>query len=300
MSVILGSEGYVHLQRFYGQPALNASVGISNVAATRDSFVFNWGDPLVRNPFITGDKVRIDAQGGDVLEWITGTPPGGTWFVNVDQLGGIRLYPTFKQAVQGEDSGLVNIVTPSKTVQVRCGVEDATANPLGAVRSYELNTSRDMVDTTALGDEFKNTFGTLISGSGKLTCFFDYQARMCDPMLPCDDTEVSIYYHQLILRAQLGSQFRGIFVVVAEGNKPFGDASDTDDVVFYDVMASVSNVGIAVEPTQPLMSSIDFVTTGEIKLRVATKKDIGYLLQQGPGTNKILLQQGTGVGALKP
>jgi hypothetical protein len=146
------------------------------------------------------------------------------------------------------------------------------------------------VDTTVLGDTFRTQYSTLISGSGRLSCFFDYEVKQCDPLAAAGDVEISLYYHQLLLRAQVGSRFRAMCVVVAKGNKPYSDTSDHDDMVFYDFEALVTNVGIAVSPAAPLVSTIEFVTTGPIRLRVETRSAVDRLLQED-GSSAIRLEE---------
>ena len=47
---------------------------------------------------------------------------------------------------------------------------------LGGVTSYEFNTDREALETTALSDKFKRMYSAgLISGSGKIDCIFNNQ-----------------------------------------------------------------------------------------------------------------------------
>ena len=50
----------------------------------------------------------------------------------------------------------------------------AEYNILGLVRSFELNNDREVVDVTALSDEFRKNESSLISGSGSIECQFHY------------------------------------------------------------------------------------------------------------------------------
>ena len=59
--------------------------------------------------------------------------------------------------------------------------------------------------------------------------------------------------------------------------------------VWYEFDALVTNAAIAVQPTALIRSTIQFVTTGEINLRVKPV-DQGYLLQD-PDNDFILLDQ---------
>ena len=61
-------------------------------------------------------------------------------------------------------------------------VEVCTAlRVLAQVKDFELNTSRDAIDISALSSEFKQQYSGLISGSGTVNCFLSMSAVIAMP-----------------------------------------------------------------------------------------------------------------------
>jgi len=288
MAVILGNSGIVELTRSSIDETFTSDVNPSDVNPTKNSFSFDF--PL--GQLLTGDQLEIKATDGDTLDFITGwTYPDGKWFINVDPVGGIRLYEDFEGAVNGEITGRVDLQLPSRDIPIEVKVQNSFARCLAEVTEFELNTSRDAVDVTEIGEEFRQQFGTLISGSGTIGCFFEYQQNPCGSdgsVTP----ELALYMHQLVIRQQLGSEFKARLYLVRRGT---GSGVDFDDEVWYEFNAWVTNVAIAFEPTQLVRSQIQFVTNGLIQLKVKTASN--YLLQEND--DRILLERNQGTGYLE-
>ena len=76
---------------------------------------------------------------------------------------------------------------------------------LAQVNGFELNTERETVDTTTLSDEFRSRISTLMSGSGRMSAFWEYtgnRVKNCLTIL----VEPS-------LRTRVGSQFKARFYI---------------------------------------------------------------------------------------
>ena len=145
------------------------------------------------------------------------------------------------------------------------------------------------MDVSELGEEFHRQHATLISGSGSINCFFDYNHELCgkERISAGFEPELAIYMHQLILRQQLGSGFHARLFLITRGA-----GHDINDEVWYELDALVTNVAIAFSPGAPVKSRIQFVTTGEIKLRVKTVSNL--LLQED--ADRIRLERNQGAG----
>ena len=136
---------------------------------------------------------------------------------------------------------------------------------LGDVTTYEFNTDRDALDTTVLSDKFKRMYSAgLISGSGKIDCIFNSQTSGV--------TETPLLALQLINRVDIGSEFDCLLSITDSDNDP----SQLD--IFYEFTAMVTRSGLQVSASELITCSIDFVTTGEIKLLVG--RPSGYILKQ--------------------
>lgn len=283
MAVLLGYQGQVELRRTQVDEKFTGEVKQSDVNTSKDRFSFDFPSGML----ITGDQVEIRTTDDSLLSfissdgWYTGSVyKNGVFYVYVDEAGGVRLYKSFDEAVAGEVTGRINLVDPGRTVPISLEVRNNNERILGQVKSFELNTERDSIDTTSLSDEFRRQYSGLISGSGQLTCFFEYERRTCDPLTTgsADYLEMPLYIHQLLLRTRLGSEFWAKLTLVSNGPKPYGTLADIDDEIWYEFNARITNVGIAFDPAAPIESTIDFVTTGEIKLR--TRYVSNYLLQE--------------------
>jgi hypothetical protein len=293
MSVYLGDNGSVLLRR-RGQDSIlqndgtrtvsigrNAVVTPDTIDASRKRFGFAslTGESSLGLPtgfLITGDKVEMRAIGptGASLSfvspsgWIDGTVrDGGAWFINVDQLGSIALYNDFTKSLIGAPGDAISVALPSgfpeDGVTINVVPNSEFARELGQVVSFELNTARDNVDTTVLGDEFKSQWAGLISGSGRMTTIWDYQN---DGTLP--QTEVAHYLMQLILRTEIGSEFTGRFNLVPAsvdaGARPL--PRNTGDMLFYEFDGVVSSAVVNATGDSYLEMTAEFITSGPIRL----------------------------------
>lgn len=294
MAVLLGSSGQIELRRTGLGDTYQSVVDPSDVNASRNRFSFDFPAGML----LTGDQVQIKALDGGPLSFVApsgwavpGAYPDGNWFIHVDEVGGVRLYRRFDDAVSGERDGRVDLLTPDRSIPVSVTVRNNVERIVGQVTDFTLNTSREAVDVTELGDEFRQQYSALISGSGQLNCFFDYERRMCDNLSEASSNviEMPIYMHQLLLRTRLGSSFRSKLTLVCRGPKPGSFQEDLDDEVWYEFDGLVTNVAIAFEPTQPVRTTVDFVTTGEVKLR--TRMISNYIVQEQDGFSRLRVEE---------
>ena len=286
MGVFLGCSGAVELTRSSLDEVFISDVNPSDVNATRNHFSFDF--PV--GQLLTGDQLEIKATDGGLLDFVVGwSYPDGKWYIHVDEVGSIRLYQEFTDAVDGEGQGRVDLQPPSRDIPVEVRVHNAVPRMLGEVTDFELNTSRDAVDVSELGEEFRRQHDTLISGSGVLNCFFDYNHEFCgkERVSAGFEPELAVYMHQLILRQQLGSGFHAKLYLINRGA-----GHDSDDEVWYEFDALITNVGVAFSPGAPVKSQIQFVTTGAIKLRVRAVSN--YVLQEDDYRIRLERNQGAG------
>jgi len=291
MGVFLGSAGSFELRRTSIGEAYASEIQSSDVNATTNRFSFDFPT----GQFLTGDLLAITATDGSLLDfidpagWAVGGPyENGNWYIHVDQVGGITLHRTFDEAISGEAATRINLLSLNRTIPITATVENIDKRCLAQVTKFEINTERQAVDVTELGDSFRQQFSGLITGSGTLTCFFDYEHRQCDDGVS-PDSELPIYLNQLILRSQIGSEFFARLTLVGRGLKPGGTIADINDSVWYDIQGLITNVAMAFEPTQPIQCVVSYVTTGEIKLR--TQSDSGYLTLQQSAGGRIELEE---------
>lgn len=290
MAVYLGNAGLVSIQRSAGS-SFTSTLDSADVNVAQKRFSFDFPN----STFITGDYLQITRDGGENLDFIaadgftpSGQAPTGAWYVNVDPLGGIRLFKTFGAAVNGDISEAITLLTPSTSYGITVSVAGAGYKTLGEVRSYEINTERTAIDVTSLGDPFVNLTSGLISGSGQISCFWDFGER--------NDNEVAMYIHELILRQQIGSNFQAVLNIKQSGASSASTGPRERDTtgLFYLIDALVTNVGLEFTADSVIESQIEFVTTGEIKLRYSDGGSIAGSLLLKEDSGSLDLESGTG------
>ena len=271
MTVYLGNAGNIELIRDSGD-VIAGIITPSNVAATKGMFSFDFSF----GAFVTGDFVEFSSA--STLSFISGYAyTRGNWFVNVDQLGGLRLYPTYSDAVAGTSNNRVALAVPGASIAVSCKILNSVPRILANIIRFELSTDREAVDTSSLGDEFRNQYSTLITGSGSIDCQFDYATA--------GQTEIAVYLHNLLLRQQFGSDFKANLYILTEGQAQGVNASN--DSVWYEIQGVMTNAAIQCTAGDIIESKFTFVTTGEIKLRVQTVT-FGDLLLNSAGDRMVL------------
>ena len=271
MTFFLGSQGRVRLRRGTDLVlgVLNESIGLDDISTVLNRIGTANG---IDNLF-TGDKVDIETTDARNLlfipasNWSSGTVQDTySTFVNVNAAGGIRLYPTFADAVNNNRSNEIALQSfTGDPIAVTIAVRDVGSNILGDVTSYEFNASREQVDTTTLSDKFKNQYNAgLISGSGRIECLFNNASDGA--------RETSLLMLQLIQRLDLGCAF-DLFLYLVDK-----DINPAEQSIFYSLTAVVTNSGVSVDLDDAIRCTLDFVTTGELKLVVGTLAE--YLLKE--------------------
>lgn len=286
MAVYLGTFGRVTLQRKSDQGALESIVNPSDVNANRKRFSFDFDEGFL----ITGDQIEITSTNGATLDWVStaGWSSGvkqsnGKWFVNVDELGGIRLYSTFANAVNGGSANAIALDTIATDIPIRVVIANTVSRILGAITNYELNTQREAVDTTALSDQFRSQWSSLMSGSGRISCQWDYK-DCCGG----GQYETAQYLLQLALRTEVGSEFSAQLYLKTNDYNPSGEAGQADDQIWYEVSGLITASAVEFTPGTIVEMTADFITTGPIRLRVQTIPQ-NKILQEN--TDDILLDQ---------
>jgi hypothetical protein len=290
MSVYLGAFGKVELRRKSDLKGFRATIKPSDIRV--DDKIFGVTVPTKLDPdpdqnyelgeLITGDEIVIkgfdpsDSTGKTEknLTFVQGfTKARIVRHVHVNELGGIRLYNTFAKAVNGLKSQAIDLASISSDIDVQITVIGKKAKILAQVTNYELNTERETVDTTSLSDEFRSRISTLMSGSGRMTCLWEYTG---------DTTkELPNYLVELVLRTKIGSNFRALFYLKAPGQNPGGVAERDSDEIFYDFDAVITSCAVQFATDNVVQITADFITTGKVKLRMNTMVDDAITQENG-------------------
>ena len=288
MGVYFGQWGEIALKRDTLQSALQTKLDPYDVNISTKRFSVDHSS----GSLITGDEVEISTIDPDVnLELVSGhNYPDGKWYINVDQVGGIRLYDSFAKAIEGGQTTALTLVTPSAAKDILIRTRNERFRRVAGVREFEMTTSREQVDLTNLGDEFRNQYEAgLISGQGSMTCIWEHDYDTGDRANDYGtDPEFPFYLAQLIVRTQQGSDFDGLFYI-------YRDSENAKKNVFYEANCIITNVAVSVSVTEVIETRVEFVTNGVVKLK--TGDTPGFLLQESAdrllqeNESRILLEQ---------
>lgn len=262
MTLFLGRNGSVRLRRD-SQISFSSSIAADDINLSLNRLGF---DGSIEN-ILTGDRVTLETSDPRGLAcfsttvWSSGQVENSiSAFVNVNAAGGLRFFPTFAAAVNNErtdEYSLVALVGDPLPVQV--SLKDTTYNVLGSVTGYTIETDRSAIETTSLNDKFRQQYSAgLISGSGSIDCLFSATTTGI--------AETPLLMLQLIQRLTIGSAFNCALFL--------SDASD----IFYELTALVTRSGVEVRDDALISCSIDFITTGDIRLLVGSPS--GYVLKE--------------------
>jgi hypothetical protein len=279
MTYFLGQYGKVKLRR------KAAGTFVSSVLPADVNTVLNrvGFEGSVEN-LLTGDQLVItttDARGLDFLPSSTWPDGGGATlnevvaYINVNAIGGVRLFETFSAAINNDRSVEYPVESfAGSAIEISVQIYGSVERVLGDVRGFSFNTDRESLETTTMSDRFKRMYSAgLISGSGSIDCIFNTSnsGLVENPLLML----------QLINRTDIGSEFDCYLQLTEDENYP-----GVQDI-YYEFQAMVTRTGIEVTTDQTINCAIDFVTTGEIKLLIGEPS--GYILKED--TDRLRLQQ---------
>ena len=277
----MGEEGQVRIRRF-GAAALTTTLDPDDVVVADRRFSADFPTGSI----ITGARLEIGTQDKSNLQLVAGHNfPDGYWYCHVDDTGGIRLYEGFQEAINGGKANALELVAPTAAQPLFIHTKDEDFNGTAQVKEWTITTDRESVDLTVLGNEHRDNYANgLISGQGTMDCFWEYRYNKCDSF-DNEGCELPHYYAQLLLRLKQGSSFEGLFFVYT------GDKVERKSAVWYSSQCIVTNVSLAFAPGQPISSSIQFVTTGPVKLHMGYPD--GFILQEDDG--KVLQENDSGI-----
>ena len=287
MGIYLGNIGNVEITRRSIEDGLKSIVNPSDVNASRNRFSFDFDEGCL----ISGDFIELATTDGTTLDFVDSSGwsdntvySSGNWYVFIDELGGIRLYDNFDDSLEGSTSGLVSLVAINRDIPITATVRDRGGRLLACVTDYELNTNRETVDITVLSDRYRQQYSSLITGSGRITAQWDYVNEASQ--------EPVHYLMQLVLRTEIGSGLHIKLYIKSQNTDAAGGAfagTQFNDSLWWEFDALITNSATSFAPGDIIVSTIDFVATGPIKLRSRTTIPRRLLQEAG---DPILLEQG--------
>ena len=281
MSIYFGSTGFIELKR----DALNSEISTSLDPADVNTTKKRFSVEKVNGSLITGDQVEIETTDGSNLELLSGHSfPDLRKYIHIDDMGGIKLYNTFASALAGEVTDALTLTAPSSVKNILIRTRNTRFRPLAKITEFEITTTRDTVDITNLGSEFRKQYENgLISGQGTIQTIWQHRNFQNDTP-GFASPEFPVYLSQLLVRMQQGADFEGRFYL-------YYNASASINSVWYQSMCVVTNVAINVPASGIVEARIEFVTNGEIQLHTGVPPS--FLLLES--SDKILQEDGDGI-----
>lgn len=275
MGIYLGNAGAIRLRRMFGYK-VTENITTSKVNTTTNTLDLSSPETA----FVTGDKVTLTRDSGN-LDFIVGASGTETYYVHVNTLQGLRFFTSWADALTNADADAQTLQAPTGTYEITLEKVDQNEKALGQISSFEVSTSRDTEQVASLSESFTRNVSTLISGSGSITCFWNYDSSV-------SLEEQANFFHNLILSQDVQSEFTAALIIKSSDAAAVdGEYVSDDREFFYLVNALVTNVAVSFEAADVVRSRIDFVTTGEIKLLFG---NVFNLLQEN--ASKIELEQG--------
>jgi len=281
MPIYFGSTGFIELKRDALNSDLETSLDPADVNITKKRFSVDKAS----GSLITGDQIEIETVDKSNLELLSGHSfPDLRKYMHIDDMGGIKLYDTFAAALAGEVSGALTLTAPSSKKDILIRTRNTRFRPLAKVTEFEITTSRDTIDITNLGGEFRKQYENgLISGQGTIQTIWQHRNFQLDTE-DFASPEFPVYLSQLLVRMQQGSDFEGRFYV-------YHDPTQNVNSVWYQSSCVVTNVAISVPVAGVVEARIEFVTNGEIRLHNGVPPS--FLLLES--SDKILQEDGDGI-----
>ena len=257
MTVYLGTHGKVELEREFNGGVLSSTIKPDDVNTTAKRFSFEYE----HGQLLTGDQIEITSTDDSALDFIDSyTDSSVKKFIYVDELDGIRLYDSYANAVVGGSSNATTLAAPGNDIPIEVKVENSDYRLVAQVNSFEINTERETVDTTTLSDEFRTRVNTLISGSGRISAFWEYTGDTTN--------ELPNYLMELSLRTRVGSNFKGRFYLKTRDYNPSGVSTRSNDEIWYQANGIITAAAVQFSPDSTVQITADFITTGEIQIRM--------------------------------
>ena len=281
MSIYFGSTGFIELKRDALNSDISTSLDPADVNIVKKRFSVDKAD----GSLITGDQIEIETTDGSNLGLLSGHNfPDLRKYIHIDDMGGIKLYNTFASALAGEVTDALTLTAPSSTKNILIRTRNTRFRPIAKITEFEITTTRDTVDITNLGEEFRKQYENgLISGQGTIQTLWQHRNFQNDTP-GFASPEFPVYLSQLLVRMQQGADFEGRFYI-------YHDPSQSTNSVWYQSMCVVTNVAISVPASGLVEARIEFITNGLIKLHNGVPPS--FLLLES--SDRILQEDGNGI-----
>lgn len=182
-----------------------------------------------------------------------------TYFVYRDQLDRISFYESRSGALNGDISKRIPLYTVDFGKLKITAVDQpwlAQAN----LQGWSINLTAGEVDTTSVGDKFGEAVKSIVNGGGS----FDFLVDRRD----FADNDDSTKLMQLLLLTQKGCKSEAEFWMIINGENH--DGNILPGGLYYETDILITSCAINVRSDEVVAGSANFVTVGEIALKMGT------------------------------
>ena len=190
-----------------------------------------------------------------------GLTTAATFFIYVDQLGRVSFYSTRANALRGATNNRVAIFkVDSSDLQIALSVTESDWRIQSLLREWSLNLTAPEVDTTGVGEKFGDAVKSIVSGGGSLDFIVERNEEL--------DSQDSTALLNLLLMTEKGCKADAEFWMIQNRIGEGGTLLPGD--LYYETQLMVTSIAINTRPDEIIAGSLNFVTVGEIALRMGT------------------------------
>jgi hypothetical protein len=184
-----------------------------------------------------------------------------TFYVYVDQLGRASFYATRADALRGATNNRVSIFKVSSSdLEIALSVSESDWKIQSLLREWSLNLTAPEVDTTGVGEKFGDAVKSIVSGGGSLDFIVDRSEEA--------DSQDPTALLNLLLMTEKGCKADAEFWMIQ--NRPIEGGTLLPGDLYYETQLMVTSIAINTRPDEIIAGSLNFVTVGEIALRMGT------------------------------
>lgn len=180
------------------------------------------------------------------------------FYAHLDQVGRLSFYTSRSQALLGATADRVDLFDVdfgSLQIQAIVATDDWYIQSL--LREWSLNLDAPEVDTTGVGEKFGDAVKSVVSGGGSLDFIIDRK----DTANEQDPTALM----NLLLMTEKGCTADAEFWMIT--NRA-ATASLLPGDLYYETQLMVTSMAINTRPDEVIAGSLNFVTVGDISLRM--------------------------------
>lgn len=190
-----------------------------------------------------------------------GLTTSATFYCYVDQVGRLSFYSTRANALRGATDNRIPIFNVDfGTMQLSLNSSPSDWYIQSLLREWSLNLTAPEVDTTGVGERFGDAVKSVVSGGGSLDFIIDRRedAGSYDPTALLN----------LLLMTEKGCKADAEFWMIDNRVDNAGTLLPGD--LYYETQLMVTSIAINTRPDEIIAGSLNFVTVGEIALRMGT------------------------------